>query len=69
MRNNSDPTAFASYHSVLRDIDLLIEYLERMARHLADAEARAVQISRELGGQIEDHTRLTRYRSSSAFML
>ena len=69
MRNSSDGTSYGEYHSVLRDVDQLIDYLERMARLLSEAEDQAEQISHEAANQIEENTIRTRHISSSTFML
>lgn len=69
MRNNSDSAAFGEFYPILRDLDMMIEYFERMARVLAVTESEAVQLSRELGNEIEENTAQTQHRSSSSFML
>lgn len=61
--------ADSKYYSALHDVDMLIEYLERMARLLAEAEERAIQISRETNVIITDRTDETRNVSSHSFML
>ena len=69
MRNSSDGTSYGEYHSALRDVDQLIDYLEQMARLLSEAEDQAKRISHEAAGQIEENTIRTRHISSSTFML
>lgn len=69
MRNSSDGTSYGEYHSVLRDVDQLIDYLERMARLLSEAEDQAEQISHEAANQIEENTIKTKHISSQSFML
>lgn len=69
MRNCSDPAAFSQFYPVLRDVDQLCEYLERMARLLDNAGDEAIQLSHEIGQLIEDDAAQTRYVSSNAFML
>lgn len=69
MQECSDEYAYSKYRSVLHDVDILIEYLERMARLLTEAEERAIQISQETNVMIADHTDETHYVSSQSFML
>ena len=69
MRNSSDGTNYASYNSALRDVNQLIEYLDRMARLLAEAECQATQISYETARQIDENIAETRRVSSGTFML
>ena len=69
MKRCSDPLEAAQYNPVLRDIERLIEYFDRMARVLSDAGDDAVRMSEMLGGMIEDQTAQTYHISSRTFML
>lgn len=69
MQQCSDEYAGSKFHSALYDADMLIEYLERMARLLAEAEERVIQISRETDVMITDRADETRHVSSHSFML
>ena len=69
MRNNCDSADFSSFTPVLRNVNQLIEYLERMARFLAETEEKVIVISRETARQIEDQSLHIGHVSSSTFML
>lgn len=69
MRECSELPAGGQYSAVLRDVNQLIEYFNRMARVLAEAEDEAIRISKEIGIAIEDETELTRHTSSQNYML
>ena len=69
MRNSSDGTAYGSYNSVLRDVNQLIDYLERMARLFDEAEGQAARISYETAREIDRNIAETLRTSSNSFML
>ncbi len=69
MRNLSDPTISYQYNSILRDIEQMIEYFERMASVLAHVDDEAVQLSLELRNLIESDTENTHRTISKTIML
>lgn len=69
MRSRSDPADVYKYNSLLRDIELLISYFDRMANVLSNAEDEAVHMSHEIGCIIEEDTMRTRRAVSQSFML
>ena len=69
MRNYGDPSMYGQYRAVLRDVEQLIEYFDRMAKVLSDAEVEAVRLSRTVGARIKEDTDRVRHTSSHAFML
>lgn len=69
MQRVADPETYVQYKVVLRDVDLLCEYLTGMARALDNTGDEAVVLSREIAAMITDDTVQTRYISSNTFML
>ena len=69
MRNCSDPSVSYRYNSLLRDIERLIEYLDRMAQVLSATGDDAIMVSRKLGNLIYDDTIETRRKVSSSINL
>ena len=69
MKGLSDPTVSYQYDSILRNIEQLIEYFDRMAKSLSHIDDEAVQLSQKLGSIIENDTELTEKKVSSKFVL
>jgi len=69
MKRCSDPAAAYQYDPILRDIDQLEEYFQRMASFLAEVEDEAVRLSNKLGRMIDEDTDSTRRTTSGTFML
>lgn len=69
MRNCSDPSVAYRYNPLLHDIELLIEYFDRMSRELSATADEAVIHSRQLGDMIEADTATTRHIVSNTLTL
>lgn len=69
MKRNDDPNNAYQYNSVLRDINQMIQYFDRMAAVLSKACDDAVQLSYDLGDVIESDTENVRRTLSKTFML
>ena len=69
MRNCCDPADASKYSSILRDIDRLIRYLDKMADVLSDAEYDAQRLSDKLGALIEHDTAVARHEINRSLML
>lgn len=69
MKNCADPSVAHTYNSVLRDIDRLIKYLDKMADVLSDAEYDAERLSDKLGALIEHDTAHAHHTISRSLML
>ena len=69
MKKLSEPADYYKYDAIIRDIDDMIEYFDRMADSMARIEDEANQLSRKIGEMIEAGTGQTRRRVSDAIML
>ncbi len=69
MQHCSDPAVSYQYTPILRDIEQLIEYFERMAKLLAHVNDEAVQLSHELGELMEEDTNSSHHTVSATYML
>lgn len=69
MKSLSDPTIAYQYDSIIRDIEQMIEYFDRMAISLAHIDDEAVQLSHVLKDLIEDDTENVRRTTSNTYML
>ena len=69
MQRVADPETFAQYTAVLRDVDLLCEYLTCMARALDNTGDKAVTLNREITAIIIEDAAHTRNVASHALML
>lgn len=69
MKQYSDPSMSYQYNSVLRDVEQLIQYFEKMAETLDHIDDKAVQLSQTIGDIIEDDTERLRRKTSEIFML
>lgn len=69
MKNCSDPTMAHTYNSLLRDIEHLIIYLDRMASVLSNAGDEAIYVSLKIGAQIQRDTAQARQAINRSFML
>ena len=69
MKAVADPTVAYRYDSVLRDIEQMIEYFEKMANLLVHVGDEAVQLSNELGGMIKDSTDVSQRITAENFVL
>ena len=69
MRRSDEPENAYRYNSLLREIEQLIEYFDRMAAYLSDMSDDAVELSRKMGNLIEENTEYTRYIISDNYML
>lgn len=61
MKTLADPADADRYNPILRDIEQMIEYFDRMANQLTIVHDEAVQLSHELRGMIKDSTQLTKH--------
>ena len=69
MKRNCDPTVSYQYDSILRNIQQIIDYFDRMANSLARISDEATYISNRMGGLIEDDTENLRHKTKDTFML
>ena len=69
MRRADDPTISYRYTSVLREIEQLIEYFDRMALLLDNVADDAIELSQKLGNSIQQSTGNTRRTISKHFLL
>ena len=69
MKTISDPTVTYQYDTILRDIEQLVEYFDRMAILLDDITDDAIRLSHEMGTLIEDDTASTRHIISDNYLL
>lgn len=69
MKRLSDPSVAYQYNSILRDIQQMIDYFDRMAKELDHIGDEAVELSHRIGEMIEDSTEKTRRTISKNFML
>lgn len=69
MRNAAPLSDVYKYNSLLRDIDQMIAYFDRMAKLLTNVEEEANYISTKIGHIIEEDTYRTRRAVSQINML
>jgi len=69
MRNADDPTSSYRYDSILRDIEQLMEYFDRMATLLSNVGDDAIELSHKLNTLIKEDTEYTHYTISNNFLL
>lgn len=69
MKRCDDPNKAYQYNSILRDINQMIQYFDRMSSILSNVCDDAVHLSHELGNIIENDTERTRRITSDTFML
>ena len=69
LRRLSDPSTSYQYNSILRDVNQMIEYFERMASVLNRIDDEAIRLSREIKHTIEEDTEATRYITAKELML
>lgn len=69
MKAMADPADVHRYNAVLRDIEQMIEYFNKMASQLAYIADEAVQLSHELQGLAQDGTDLSRRITAEKFVL
>ena len=69
MKNCSDPSAAYAYNSLLRDLEKLTTYFDRMAKVLAEAGDDTVHLSHEIGEMIQDDTMQARHNIMRSYML
>lgn len=69
MKRLSDPSVAYQYNSILRDIQQMIDYFDRMAKELDHIGDEAVELSHRIGKIIEESTERTRSTTSKNFML
>ena len=69
MKTLADPADADRYNPILRDIEQMIEYFDRMANQLTIVHDEAVQLSHELRGMIKDSTDLSRHITAKNFVL
>ena len=69
MRNSDDLSNAYRYTSILRDIERLVEYFDRMALLLDEMSDDAVEVSHKIGGMLQEDAENTRRVLSKNFML
>ena len=69
MKAMADPADIHRYYAVLRDVEQMIEYFNKMANQLAHIADEAVQLSHELQGLTQDSTDLSRRITAGKFVL
>lgn len=69
MKRLSDPADAYQYNSILRDVQQMIDYFDRMAKELDHIEDEAIELSHRIGEMIEESTDRTRRTTSKNFML
>jgi len=69
MKALSDPANAYQYDSILRNVEQMLEYFDRMYKVLDNVEDDAVQLSHELTRMMEDDTYDTRHIVSKSIML
>jgi hypothetical protein len=71
MKKLSDPESdsYYKFNSILREIEKMIGYFEKMADSLDDISDEATRLSRTMGRIIEDDIESTNFESSKAFSL
>ena len=68
MKRADDPAMSYRYEPVLRDINQLIEYFDRMALLLSNVSDDAIELSHKIGAIIEEGTEYTRHTVSNNFL-
>ena len=61
MKAMADPAVAYQYDLILRNIEQMIEYFDRMAKELAHIHDEAVALSHELRGIIQDSTAVSNH--------
>ena len=69
MRRLDDPTVSYRYNSILREIEQLIEYFDRMAVLLDNVESDAVELSQNIRDLMQEGIEETHRKTSENFML
>lgn len=69
MRNRCEPEDVYKYNSIIRDIDNIIEYFERMSRSLSHIADEATHLSRKINKIIEDGNERTRHAIDQSLQL
>lgn len=69
MQRVAKPETFVQYKAVLREVDLLCEYLTRMVRALDHTGEKAVELSSKLTAMLVDDIEQTRHITSNELML
>ena len=69
IKNADLPACDYRYRTILRDIEQLIEYFDRMADLLSNVSDDAVELSQKIGNLIQDDADNTRYIVNDNFML
>lgn len=69
MKTVADPMVAYRYDAVLRDIEQMIEYFDKMANLLSHIDDEAVQLSYELGGIIKESADISQQIVTENFVL
>lgn len=67
MKNLSDPADSYKYYSILRDVEKLIAYFQKMSDALSYIEQEATSVSRYIGQVIDENTDRVNYIVSDTF--
>ena len=69
MKRCCDPAVSYQLDPILRDVNQLVEYFDKMAKVLDHVDDEAVRLSNELGEIIQDDTENLRRTTSDSYML